>query len=54
MLTDDNKAFLLKKINEGTQDYVVLANLLHNREDLTGRSKAAKLIRDFLITTGLF
>ena len=52
MLTDENKAFLLKKINEGTQDYVVLANLLHNREDLTGRSKEAKLVRDFLISTG--
>ena len=52
MLTDENKAFILKKINEGTQDYVVLANLLYNREDLTGRAKEAKLVRDFLITTG--
>ena len=52
MLTDENKAFILRKINEGTQDYVVLANLLHNREDLTGRSKEAKLVRDFLISTG--
>lgn len=48
MLTDENKAFILKKINEGIQDYVVLANLLYNREDLTGRSKEAKLVRDFL------
>ena len=52
MLTDENKAFILKKINEGTQDYVVLANLLYNREDLTGRAKEAKLVRDFLVTTG--
>ena len=52
MLTDENKAFILKKINEGIQDYVVLANLLYNREDLTGRSKEAKLVRDFLLTTG--
>ena len=44
MLTDENKAFILKKINEGIQDYVVLANLLYNREDLTGRSKEAKQI----------
>ncbi len=37
MLTDDNKAFILRKINEGIQDYVVLANLVFNRE--TGYAK---------------
>ena len=52
MLTDDNKAFILRKINEGIQDYVVLANLVFNREDLTGRAKEAKTVRDFLISTG--
>ena len=52
MLTDDNKAFILRKINEGIQDYVVLANLVFNREDLTGRAKEAKAVRDFLISTG--
>ena len=52
MLTDDNKALILRKINEGIQDYVVLANLVFNREDLTGRAKEAKAVRDFLISTG--
>ncbi len=49
MLTDENKAFILRKINEGTQDYVVLANLVFNKEVLTGRSKEAKAVRDFLM-----
>jgi len=52
MLSDDQKAFILKKINEDIHDYVVLANLLYNREDLTGRSKESKIVRDFLISTG--
>ena len=49
MLSDENKALILKKINEGIQDYVVLANLVFQREDLTGRSKESKVVRDFLI-----
>lgn len=52
MLNEEQKLFITKKIEEGINDYVVIANLLHNREDLTGRSKEAKLVRDFLISTG--
>jgi len=52
MLTEEQKLFITKKIEEGVNDYVVIANLLYNREDLTGRSKEAKAIRDFLVNTG--
>lgn len=52
MLTEEQKLFITKKIEEGVNDYVIIANLLFNREDLTGRSKEAKLIRDFLVSTG--
>ncbi len=52
MLTEEQKLFITKKIEEGVNDYVVIANLLFNREDLTGRAKEAKLVRDFLVSTG--
>lgn len=52
MLTEEQKLFITKKIEEGVNDFVIIANLLYNREDLTGRSKEAKAIRDFLISTG--
>lgn len=53
MLTEENKIFINKKIEEGINDYVVIANLLHQREDLVGRSKEAKEVRDFLINSGI-
>jgi len=52
MLSDQDKIFINKKIEEGLDDYIVMANLLHSREDLTGRSKEAKVVRDYLIETG--
>ena len=52
MLSDQDKIFINKKIEEGLDDYVVMANLLHKKEDLTGRSKEAKAVRDYLIETG--
>ena len=52
MLTEEDKIFISKKIEEGLNDYVVIANLLYKRSDLTGRSKEAKVVRDYLITTG--
>ena len=52
MLSDQDKIFINKKIEEGLDDYVVMANLLHKKENLTGRSKEAKAVRDYLIETG--
>jgi hypothetical protein len=52
MFTDEQKIFINKKIEEGLTDYIVIANLLYNRDDLTGRSKEAKEIRNYLISTG--
>lgn len=52
MFTEEQKIFINKKIEEGLNDYVVISNLLHNRSDLTGRSKEAKEVRDYLISTG--
>lgn len=52
MLNEEHKIFINKKIEEGLNDFVVIANLLHKREDLTGRSKEAKEVRDYLINTG--
>ena len=51
-LSEEQKILINKKIEEGLTDYVVLANLLFNREDLQGRSKEAKLIRDYMISCG--
>ena len=51
-LSEEQKIFINKKIEEGLTDYVVIANLLFNREDLQGRSKEAKLIRDYMISSG--
>ena len=52
MLTEDQKNLISKKINEGINDYVILANLINERQDLTGRSKEAKEVRDYLISAG--
>lgn len=52
MLTDDQKIFINKKVEEGLNDYVVIANLLYNCDNLTGRSKEAKEVRNYLISTG--
>jgi len=52
MLTDQHKVLISKKIEEGQNDYVVIANLIFNREDLTGRSKESKAVRDYLVATG--
>jgi len=52
MLSSENKIFINKKIEEGLTDYVVIANLLFKKESLTGRSKEAKLVRDYLISLG--
>jgi len=52
MLTENDKIFINEKIEQGQNDYVVIANLLHNRSDLTGRSKEAKEVRDYLVSTG--
>jgi len=52
MLNEENKIFINKKVEEGLNDYIVIANLLHSREDLNGRSKEAKEVRDYLISTG--
>ena len=51
-LSEEQKILINKKIEEGLTDYVVIANLLFNREDLQGRSKEAKLIRDYMISCG--
>lgn len=51
-LTEEQKAFILKKIEEGLNDYVVIANLLHNRDDLKGRDKECKAVRDFMVESG--
>jgi hypothetical protein len=52
MLTDQHKTLIAKKIEEGQNDYVVIANLIFGRDDLTGRSKEAKAVRDYLVSTG--
>jgi len=52
MLTEDQRNLISKKINEGINDYVILANLVYGREDLTGRSKESKEVRDYLISAG--
>jgi len=53
MLSEKDKIFINKKIEEGLNDYVVIANLLHNKENLTGRSKESRFIRDYLVEVGL-
>lgn len=52
MFTEEEKIFINKKVEGGLTDYIVIANLLHKREDLTGRSKEAKAVRDYLVSTG--
>lgn len=52
-LSEENKIFILKKIEEGISDYIVLTNLMFGREDLTGRDKECKLVRDFMIESGV-
>lgn len=52
MLSEDQKLFINKKIEEGLSDYIVIANLVHKKENLTGRSKEAKEVRAFLVETG--
>ena len=49
MLTEENKIFINEKIESGLNDYVVIANLLFKKEKLTGRSKQAKMVRDYLV-----
>lgn len=51
-LKEEQKAFILKKIEEGLIDYVVIANLLYNRDDLKGRDKECKEVRDFMVESG--
>lgn len=51
-LTEEHQAFILKKIEEGFIDYVVIANLLFGRDDLKGRDQESKLVRDFMIECG--
>ena len=41
MLLEDQKLFINNKIEEGLSDYIVITNLLHKKEGLTGRSKEA-------------
>ena len=53
MLSDKDKIFINKKIEDGLNDYVVIAKLLFEKEKLTGRSKQAKLVRDYLVETGI-
>jgi len=53
MLSEKDKIFINKKIEEGLNDYVVIANLLHNKENLTGRSKESRFVRDYLVEVGL-
>lgn len=52
MLSEEQKKFIFKKIEEGQNDYVVITNLLYNRNDITGRHKEAKEVRDLLIEAG--
>ena len=53
MLTEENKIFINEKIESGLNDYVVIANLLFKKEKLTGRSKQAKIVRDYLVEAGM-
>ena len=53
MLSESDKIFINKKIEEGLNDYILIANLLHKKESLTGRSKEAKEIRAYLVDTGI-
>ena len=53
MLTEENKIFINEKIESGLNDYVVIANLLFKKEKLTGRSKQAKMVRDYLVEAGM-
>ena len=52
MLLEDQKLFINNKIEEGLSDYIVITNLLHKKEGLTGRSKEAKEVRAYLVETG--
>jgi len=52
MLTEEQTKFISQKIEQGYNDYVLIANMLHNRQDLTGRSKEAKEVRDYLVNSG--
>ena len=52
MLSDEQKIFINKKIEEGLSDYIVIANLVHEKDTLNGRSKEAKEVRNYLIETG--
>lgn len=52
MLTEEQKVFINKKFEEGLNDYIVLANLVFKKENLTGRSKEARAIRDYLVGIG--
>ncbi len=51
-LSEEQQVFINKKIEEGLTDYIVIANLLFKREDLHGRSKESKLVRDYMISSG--
>lgn len=52
MFTEEQKIFINKKIEEGINDYIIIANLLHGRQDLNGRSQESKEVRTYLISTG--
>ena len=51
-LSEEQQVFINKKIEEGLTDYIVIANLLFKRDDLHGRSKESKLVRDYMISSG--
>ena len=52
MLNEEQQQIIIKKIGEGINDYITIANIVYGTTDLTGRSKEAKEVRDFLISVG--
>ena len=51
-LTQDHQIFITKKMEEGFTDYVLITQLMLDSQEITGRSKEAKLVRDFMISSG--
>lgn len=51
-LSEDHKIFITQKLEEGLTDYIAITNLMLEREDLSGRDKECKLVRDYLIECG--
>lgn len=52
-LTEEQKVFISTKVEEGFNDYVLITNLMLGRDNLTGRDKECKLVRDFLVDVGV-